>query len=70
MESGATSTRLSGFLRVCRVLGVLDRLDLLLPEPAPSPIEQLKMHGKKRQRVRPRKNERGTKSEWTWGEES
>jgi putative transcriptional regulator len=52
------------------VLGVLDRLDLLLPEPAPSPIEQLKMHGKKRQRVRPRKNERGTKSEWTWGEES
>ena len=71
LESGAAAAQLSGFLRVCRVLGVLDRLDLLLPESAPSPIEQLKMHGKKRQRASSgRKGGSGRKEDWTWGEES
>ena len=70
LESGAAATQLSGFFRICHVLGVLDRLDLLLPAPAPSPIEQLKMRGKKRQRVRPKKTTPGTASKWTWSEES
>jgi len=70
LESGAAAAQLSGFLRVCRVLGVLDRLDLLLPEPVPSPIEQLKMQGHKRQRASSRKTGRGGKTEWTWGEDS
>lgn len=70
MESGGTSTRLDGFLRVCRVLGVLDRLELLLPDPGPSPIDQLKLQGKVRRRVRHRKPKPGDKPEWTWGEES
>ena len=40
LESGAVATQLSGFIRVCRVLGVLERLDTLVPEPVPSPIAQ------------------------------
>lgn len=70
MESGEASTRLSGFLRVCRVLGVLDRLDLFLPESKPGPIEQLKMQGRPRKRVRHRKGETGSAVGWTWAEES
>ncbi len=70
LESGAAATRLSGFLRVCRVLGVLERLDLLLPEPASSPIEQLKMRGQKRQRASGRKTGGGARVEWTWDEDS
>jgi len=71
MESGATATQLSGFLRVCRVLGILDRLELFLPSPTPSPIEELKMHGQKRQRASGRKEVGGTnKTKWTWGDES
>ena len=70
LETGASAAQLSGFLRVCRVLGVLDRLDLLLPEPQPSPIEQLRTHGRKRQRASGRKGERDATAKWTWAEDS
>lgn len=69
LEAGAVAAQLSGFLRVCRVLGVLDRLDLLLPEPGPSPIEQLKMQGQKRQRASGSRKTAGKKArDWTWGD--
>src|SRR5271167_4285966 len=51
LESGAVATQLSGFIRVCRVLEVIERFDLLVPEPVPSPVEQLKQAGRKRQRA-------------------
>jgi transcriptional regulator with XRE-family HTH domain len=51
LEAGAVATQLSGFIRVCRVLGLVERFNLLVPEPAPSPVTQLKLHGKKRQRA-------------------
>lgn len=70
LEAGAAATHLSGFLRACRVLGVLDRLDLLLPEPGPSPIEQLKLHGKRRQRASGRKAKQDAGAPWSWGEPS
>ena len=38
MELGAAATQLSGFLRVCRVLGLVERLDLLVPEAVASPM--------------------------------
>ena len=41
LESGEVATQLSGFLRVCRVLGLMERFDLLVPESTPSPMEQL-----------------------------
>lgn len=51
LEAGSVGAQLSVFIRVCRVLGLLGRLDLFIPEPVPSPIQQLKMHGKRRKRA-------------------
>src|SRR5438477_7760360 len=55
LESGEVATQLSGFLRVCRVLGLMERFDTLIPEAAPGPIAQLEMHGRRRQRARGKK---------------
>ena len=77
LESGAVATQLSGFLRVCRVLGVLERFDALIPEPTLSPMAQLKLQGRKRQRAasttRNNAADRHIVSEpkpWTWGNTS
>jgi transcriptional regulator with XRE-family HTH domain len=51
LEAGAVATQLPGFIRVCRVLDLVDRFDLLLPEPVLSPMAQLKLGGRKRQRA-------------------
>ena len=51
LESGQAATQLSGFVRVCRALGLLERLDALVPEGTASPIAQLKLQGRKRQRA-------------------
>jgi transcriptional regulator with XRE-family HTH domain len=67
LESGEVATQLSGFLRVCRALGLLERLDLLLPEPVASPMAQLKQAGRKRQRATGKKAA-AAKTKWTWGE--
>lgn len=55
MESGQVGTQLSGFLRVCRALGLVERFETLMPEPAASPIARLKLQGRKRQRASGRK---------------
>jgi transcriptional regulator with XRE-family HTH domain len=71
LEAGET-TALSTFLRIIRALGLLDALDRLVPEPTPSPIERLKLEGKKRRRA---SGSRGsgqsveTVKPWTWGDE-
>ncbi len=71
LETGAAATQLSGFVRVCRVLGLLERLELLLPEETVSPITQLKLHGKTRQRARGGTKPAAAKAKkWTWGEPS
>jgi transcriptional regulator with XRE-family HTH domain len=68
LELGATATQLSGFMRVCRVLGLLDRFETLIPEPAASPMAQLKSQGRRRQRATGRPAASGKKKKWTWGE--
>ena len=80
MESGEAATQLSSFVRVCRALGLLERLEAMLPEPAASPIAQLKLQGRGRQRAsRPRGSESSRVAEstpgepkkpWQWGEPS
>jgi hypothetical protein len=50
IEAGESVTLVS-FVRVLRALGLLDALDRLVPEPTPSPIELLKLHGRRRQRA-------------------
>ena len=70
MEAGATATHLSAFLRVCRVLGLQDRIEQLVPEPAASPLAQLKLKGRSRRRAsRPVKNRHVAEAKakrWTW----
>ena len=50
IESGA-SAQLVSIIRVLRTLGLADRLDAVVPEAAPSPMELLKLRGKQRQRA-------------------
>lgn len=69
LESGAVATQLSGFLRVCRTLGLLERFESLIPEPIPSPMEQLKRQGRKRQRASGGKAVAAKPKKWTWGDE-
>lgn len=70
LESGAVATQLSGFIRVCRVLGVLERLDTLVPEPVPSPVAQLKLRGRQRRRASTAKPAKPSVKTWQWGNES
>lgn len=64
LESGE-SVQLTNFIRVLRSLGRLDALDQLLPEPLPSPMAQLQLRGKQRQRASQLKEP----SPWQWGDE-
>ena len=72
LEKGAVATQLAGFIRVCRILGVLDRFETLLPEPAPSPMTQLELHGKQRWRAytSKKKEEKPAIKKWQWGHEA
>ena len=50
MEAGG-SVQLVSLLRVMRVLGLVERLDSVLPEPGDSPMALLKARGKVRRRA-------------------
>jgi putative transcriptional regulator len=64
LENGQ-STQASNLIRILRTLKLLENLDALVPEPAISPLQQARMHGKTRQRASsPRK--RQTPTRWTW----
>jgi transcriptional regulator with XRE-family HTH domain len=70
LEAGTVGTQLSGFIRVCRVLDVIERFDLLVPEPVPSPVAQLKMAGRNRQRASTTKSaKKPATKKWQWGPE-
>ena len=68
LESGAVATQLSGFLRVCRALELLEGLETLVPEPAASPMAQLRLQGRKRKRASMAKTAKTKPKKWTWGE--
>ena len=70
LESGAVATQLSGFLRVCRVLGLVEHFESLIPEVVASPMEQLKRQGVKRRRASVKKAVSAKPEKWTWGDES
>ena len=69
LESGSVATQVSSFIRVCRVLDMVERFDLLVPEPVPSPVEQLKLRGRKRQRASAGKKTKASSKKWQWGDE-
>ncbi|MSU32952.1 MAG: XRE family transcriptional regulator [Pedosphaera sp.] len=68
LELGAAATHLSGFIRVCRALELVENLETFIPEPIESPMTQLKQAGRKRQRATGKKSAPGGSKKWTWGE--
>jgi transcriptional regulator with XRE-family HTH domain len=70
LEQGEAATQLTGFVRVCRVLGLIERFDTLIPELPPSPMELLKLQGRQRRRATGRKLATQPGKKWTWGESS
>ena len=69
LEAGESS-QLSNFIRILRALDLLENLDVLIPEPAPSPIEQLKLQGRKRQRASSVREPEATHKAWAWSDET
>jgi len=65
IEAGA-STQLANFLRLLRALDLYDRLELLLPPAAPSPITLLKLQGHERQRASTPRSLKVAEEPWTW----
>lgn len=67
LEQGEEGVGATALLRVMRALGLLEQFDLLVPEPLPSPIEQLRLQGRRRQRAsRTRADDGGPP--WVWGD--
>jgi len=69
LELGAVATQLSGFIRVCRTLELLERFELLIPEPMPSPVAQLKLGRTRRQRASRSQPKKAPGTQWQWGDE-
>jgi len=68
LEDGHSVT-LVALLRLLRALELLEGLELLVPEPLASPIEQLEREGARRRRAsgsRRKPGERGP-GDWRWG---
>jgi transcriptional regulator with XRE-family HTH domain len=70
LESGAASTQLTTFIRICRALGLVPRFDAFVPQPVASPMEQVKLQGRKRKRASGTRVEKTARKKWTWGESS
>ncbi len=71
LESGR-EVRLTSFVRVLRALGLLERLDAMIPEPLPSPVERLKLRGRQRRRAGGSRggDQAGETGPWTWAEDA
>lgn len=71
LEAGAP-VKSTSLVRVLRSLGLLDALDRLIPEPLPSPVERLRLQGRRRQRASGggwSENPPGESRPWRWGDE-
>lgn len=63
------STHAANLIRVLRELDLLANLEALVPPPAISPLQQLKLQGKRRRRASSRGEQPEADAPWTWGDE-
>lgn len=68
IEAGAT-TQTSTLIRVMRVLEMLDRLEALVPEAGPRPLDLVRLKGKGRKRASG-KRKPTSEEPWQWGDET
>lgn len=61
--------QLESLIRILRALGQLDRLDVVISESLPSPIERLDNRGKERRRARDNRSGESRRGAWTWGDQ-
>jgi transcriptional regulator with XRE-family HTH domain len=69
LEAGH-SMQLTNLIRVLRALGLGEHLDALVPEAAVSPIQQLQLKGRSRERASPAAKKRAREDTWTWGDDT
>lgn len=62
------SVQASSIIRILRALQLVENLDTLIPEPAVSPVQQLKMQGKQRQRASSKSAKPKKQEPWSWGD--
>jgi transcriptional regulator with XRE-family HTH domain len=63
------SVQLTSLIGLLRSLGLLEGLEVLIPEPAPHPIERLRTQGQRRRRARGPREQPSADATWTWGED-
>ncbi len=63
------SVQSSSLIRILRALNLVENLDTLIPEPTVSPIQQLRMQGKQRQRASSKPAKSKAEEPWSWGDE-
>jgi transcriptional regulator with XRE-family HTH domain len=63
------STKVSNLIRILRALHLLGNLESLIPEPAISPIQRVKMQGKSRKRASSITDKPEQKKPWSWRDE-
>lgn len=59
--------KFTSVVRVLRALGQLEALDRLISEPLPSPIERVRLQGRRRQRATQARNRKSTDEAVPWG---
>ena len=75
LEQGE-SVQLTNLLRLLRALDLLGNLEALVPEPAESPLQQLKRQGRMRRRASSPRHKEAPPADaaqddsWSWGEDS
>jgi putative transcriptional regulator len=63
------SVQASSLIRILRALQLVENLDALIPAPALSPVQQLKVQGKQRKRASSKSVKPGKGGAWSWGDE-
>jgi len=68
IETGGTA-QMSTLIRILRALELLDRLETLVPEAVPRPMDLVRLKGKARKRAGG-KRQAAAEGPWQWGDEA